>query len=122
MSKQSADLASLKIGQLLELEDGDHGHAYYCKLCEEVLVLSRRAINPRKVSLIFNETCPGCGFLLEAVLEGRISRIPIGIDVFVNPRCKCGNYLADQRSSPEFSVVNGKVLFANLCLHQSPGW
>ena len=113
MSKQSADFADLKISQLLELEEGDQGHAYYCKLCEEVLVISKRAINPRKVSLVFNETCPGCGFLLGAVLECRISRIPIGSDVFVNSRCNSGNYLVDQRSSPEFSVVSGKVLFAD---------
>jgi hypothetical protein len=51
--------------------------------------------------------------LLGAVLECRISRIPNGSDVFVNSRCTSGNYLVDQRSSPEFSVVSGKVLFAD---------
>ena len=113
MSKECSDFPGLKISHLRDLENGDQGHSYYCKLCEEVLVLSRRAINPRKLSLIFNETCPGCGFSLEAVLECEILRIPIGIDAFVNPRCNGGNYLVDQPSSPEFSVINGKVLLAD---------
>ncbi len=96
LASEAMFLESAKINQLLEPEEGSQGYAYYCKLCEEVLVLSKRAINPRKVSLIFNETCPGCGFSLGVVLECKASRIPIGRDVLVNPRCTSGNYLADQ--------------------------
>lgn len=116
MSMRPTDFAGLKINQLLGSEERSQGYAYYCKLCEEVLVLSRRAINPRKVRLIFDETCPGCGFLLGAVLECEVSRISIERDILVNPRCNIGNYLAEQHSSPEFSVISGKALFA----HQVP--
>ena len=112
MPKQPSDFADLKPSHLLEPEEGDQGYVYYCKLCEEVLAISRHTINPIKVSLAFSETCPGCGFLLGDVLECRISRIP-GRHVFVNPKCNSGNHLTDQLSGPEFTVVNGKVLMTD---------
>jgi predicted RNA-binding Zn-ribbon protein involved in translation (DUF1610 family) len=113
MHNQSAEFAGLKIDQLPELDKGNEGYAYYCKLCGEVLVVSRRIINPRKVGLIFNETCPGCGFRLESVLEGQTSAIPEGRTILTNPRCADAKYLADQQAKVEFNLSKATILLSD---------
>jgi len=110
LSKQDADFAGLKISQLPKPNRGTDGYAYYCRLCDEVLVISRRMINPRKVTLIFNGVCPGCGFLLKTVLECKTSWIAGGRSTLVNPRCIDGNYLVDQPSRTRFDVTRGDIL------------
>lgn len=113
MSKQSTEYAGPKINQLSKLEKYNGGYAYYCKLCEEVLVLSKHMINPRKVILIFNATCPGCGFPLEAVLECEISTIPYGRDILVNPKSIAANYLSIQQGRFEFNPTKGTTLLSD---------
>ena len=110
MSKQDANFAGLKISQLPKPSQGTDGYAYYCKLCDEVLVISRRMINPRKVTLIFNGTCPGCGFPLKTVLECRTSWIAKGRSTLVNPRCVDSNYLIEQPRRTRFDVTRGNIL------------
>jgi hypothetical protein len=94
-SRTSAGLVGQKISQLELRREGREGYAYYCGLCEEILVLSGRLIEPRKVILVFDETCPGCGFELDKVLRCEISKIPFGANIFANPRCAKANYLAE---------------------------
>ena len=110
MLKQDADFAGLKISQIPNPNRGTEGYAYYCKLCEEVLVISRRMINPRKVILIFKGVCPGCGFLLQTVLECKTSWIARGRSTLVNPRCIDGKYLIEQPNRTKFEVTRGNTL------------
>ncbi len=63
------DFAGFKLSQLDPGGNKKEGYVYYCSLCEETLVLSERIINPRKVSLVFDEKCPSCGFKLNNVLR-----------------------------------------------------
>jgi len=110
LPKPGTDFAGLKVSQLPKPNRGIDGYAYYCKLCDEVLVISRHMINPRKVTLIFNGICPGCGFLLMTVLECAASWIPRGRGMLVNPRCIDGRYLVNQRNRGEFKVTRGNIL------------
>jgi hypothetical protein len=110
LSKQDADFAELKISQLPEPNRGAEGYAYYCKLCDEILVISRRMINPRKVILIFKGICPGCGFLLQTVLECKTSWIARGRSTLVNPRCIDGKHLIEQPNRTKFEVTRGNTL------------
>jgi hypothetical protein len=98
ISTQSAELIQLKFSQLPKPDNGIEGYAYYCGLCEEILVLSKRMINPRKIALVFSETCPGCGFKLDKVLEGQTSRAPVGMDLLTNPKCVEARYLGESLS------------------------
>jgi hypothetical protein len=112
LSKQRTDFAGLKVSQLPKSNQRTEGFAYYCRLCDEVLVISRHMINPRKVMLIFNGVCPGCGFLLQSVLECETSWIPKGRRMLVNPRCRDGRYLVSQRNRCEFNTTRGDILLA----------
>jgi hypothetical protein len=69
-------------------------------------------INPRKVMLIFNGVCPGCGFLLQSVLECETSWVPKGRRILVNPRCMDGRYLVSERNRNEFNTIRGDILLA----------
>jgi hypothetical protein len=112
LSKQSADFAGLKVSQLPKSNRSTEGFAYYCRLCDEVLVVSRHMINPRKVTLIFNEVCPGCGFLLQSVLECETSWVPKGRRILVNPKCTDGRYLVSQSNRSEFKTTRGDIMLA----------
>ena len=98
ISNQSKELADPKLNQLSNLEKENAGHAYYCKLCEEVLVLSKHMVNPRRVIRMFNATCPGCGLKLESVLKWENSTIPYARDILVNPKSLAANYLSIHRT------------------------
>lgn len=113
MSQESNDFAGLKIDQLHAQDYSIEGFAYYCRLCHEVLVLSKQLINPRKVSLAFNETCPGCGFHLGIVLECEASRIPERRDILVNPKCLVSDCLLTQPSEQQFTFTTGRAPVQN---------
>ena len=113
MSKQFTEHADPEINQLSNLEIENVGYAYYCKLCEEVLALSKRMVNPRKVILMFNAICPGCGFQLESVLECESSTIPYGRDILVNPKSIAANYLSIHRTGFQFNTTRGTTLLAD---------
>jgi len=113
MSSQSTEYAEPKTNQFSKIQKHYGGFAYFCKLCEEVLVLSRQMVNPRKVILIFNGTCPGCGFLLETVLGCEISMIPSGLDIQVNPKSIAANYLSVRSSGLEFKTTKATKLLSD---------
>jgi hypothetical protein len=97
------DLTGFKVSQLDAIEKGKKGYVYYCSLCEEALVLSERMINPRKVSLVFGEKCPCCGFNLDTVLTCENCNIPEETKLTANPRCNDAQYLMESDSAVEFT-------------------
>jgi hypothetical protein len=110
MSKQFTEHVDPKINQLSNFEKDNIGYAYYCKLCEEILVLSKQSVNPRKVILVFNAVCPGCGFPLESVLECERSKIPYGRETLANPKSIAANYLSIHRTRFQFNPTRGSTL------------
>jgi hypothetical protein len=112
MSRQSIEYTESKSNQLAKIDRQSGGYACYCKLCEETLVLSKHLINPRKVSLIFNAACPGCGFPLEEVLGCEFATIPYGRDLVVNPKSIAANYLTVQHRRFEFNTTTGTTLLS----------
>ncbi len=44
-------------------------------------------MDPRKILLVFDGACPGCGFELEKVLNCDTARVPSGASFYTNPRC-----------------------------------
>jgi len=97
------EYAELKLSQLSLSEEGKERYVCYCELCDEVLTLSRQMINPRKVRLVFDGFCPGCGFNLDGVLACRISKISIQADLLTNPKCINANCLIEPRNEIEVS-------------------
>jgi Rad51 len=65
-----------KTWQLGQDESGNQGYLYSCSLCDEALVLSKQFINPRKIQLVYFDTCPGCGFELEKTIRVQRSTLP----------------------------------------------
>jgi hypothetical protein len=62
-------------------------------LCEEILALSKRKINPRKIILVFGNKCPDCGFTLQKVLRCEIARIPVEAGQVMHPQIGDTNIL-----------------------------
>ena len=104
MPTQLLDVTQLKFSQLTPPDSDTEGYAYYCGLCDEILALSRRRINPRKVAIVFAETCPGCGFRLDNVMEGESSKIPLSADLFTNPKCPDAQHLIESPNRIELSL------------------
>ena len=110
MRKQTLELTEAKFSQLPPASsNGSEGYAYYCGLCDEILVLAKKAISPRKVALVFSETCPGCGFKLEKVMEGKTSRIPPGADLLANPKCSDAGYLLERSDPIELCIRKSSI-------------
>ncbi len=91
-----------KTWQLEPASASNQGYLYYCTLCDEALVLSRREINPRKIQLVFDQKCPGCGFELDKVLGCQSSTLPPGTRLFTSLKCRDADVLAepDDQFSP----------------------
>ncbi len=49
--------------------------------------MSKNHIPPQKILLMFDETCPACGFDLETVLGCAVSLVPAGAESFTSPEC-----------------------------------
>lgn len=75
-----------KLSQLQSSERMKETYAYYCMLCEEILALTKRKINPRKITLVFDGKCPGCGFALENVLRCEIAQVSAEIGQLMHPK------------------------------------
>jgi hypothetical protein len=75
-----------KLSQLPHSGKTREVHAYYCILCEEILALSKPKIEPRKITLVFANKCPGCGFRLEQVLRCEIARVSVEIGQLMHPK------------------------------------
>src|SRR3989442_128916 len=68
----------------LDATNGIEGYLYHCVLCDEALILSKHQINPQKIQIIFNNTCPGCSLELDKVLGCRPSILPPGRRLLTN--------------------------------------
>ena len=75
-----------KLSQLESCGEMKEVYVYYCMLCEEILALSKRKINPRKITLVFDGKCPGCGFPLEKVLRCEITQVSVEIGQLMHPK------------------------------------
>jgi hypothetical protein len=75
-----------KLSQLQSSGKMKEAYAYYCMLCEEILTLSKRKINPRKITLVFDGKCPGCEFALEKVLRCEIVQVSAEIGQLMHPK------------------------------------
>lgn len=110
-----------KTWQLDVRENDNEGYLYYCILCDEALVLSRRKINPRKIQLVFNETCPGCGFELDKVLGCQVSTLSRGTRLFTNLKCKDAEVLVEPDDKFESKTSRGNSLPRDLQPHITTG-
>ena len=79
-------LQQRKLSQLQSSGKMKDAYAYYCMLCEEILALSKRKINPRKITLVFEGKCPDCGFALEKVLRCEITQISAEVGQMLHPK------------------------------------
>src|SRR5437870_6936715 len=106
-----------KTWQLNQLQTDSQGYLYSCSLCEEALVLSKQIINPKKIQLIFNNTCPGCGFELDKALKVEASSVPPGKRLLTSPACKAADYLIE----PEEQYESKLSPSSNLSRDMLPG-
>ena len=69
---------------------------YYCTLCDEVLLVARRFIEPKGVQAAFDGTCPDCGFSLEDVMNCEHIRLSNARASYVNPKYPKAGLLVGQ--------------------------
>ncbi len=103
-----------KIWQLDQDQSSAQGFLYSCSLCDEVLVLCKLFINPRKVQLAFSNICPGCGFELDKTLKVQTSTLPQGRRFLTNPVCKDPEQLVEPGDSFEAKLSRGSTLLRGI--------
>jgi len=103
-----------KIWQLEQDQSSAQGFLYSCSLCEEVLVLSKQFINPRKIQLAFSNICPGCGFELDKTLKVLTSTLPLGRRFLTNSFCKDPEQLIEPGESFEARLSRGSTLLRDV--------
>jgi hypothetical protein len=103
-----------KTWQLDQGQSSAQGYSYSCSLCDETLVLSKLFINPRKVQLVFSNTCPGCGFELEKTLKVQQSTLPPGKRLLTNTICKNAEQLIEPDESFEAKSNRGSKLLQDI--------
>jgi len=59
---------------------------YYCTLCDEVLLVTRRFVEAKGVQAAFDGVCPDCGFGLEDVMRCERTQLPHARAAYVNPK------------------------------------
>src|SRR5215831_8730166 len=99
-----------KTSQLETIQNGMEGYLYYCLLCDEALVLSKDPIHPKKIRIVFNETCPGCGFELEKVLNCQSATLPPDRRLFTSLKCKDADLLFEKEEKFESQIRRGSSL------------
>ena len=99
-----------KTWQLERPTSGVEGYLYYCVLCDEALVLSRKEINPRKIWLVFDDICPGCGFQLQSVLGCRASLLPNGRRLLTSLECQTPDLFLEPETPLEKLPQRGNTL------------
>jgi Rad51 len=99
-----------KTWQLDPPSSGLEGYLYHCLLCDEALVLSRQEINPRKILLVFDDTCPGCGFQLQSVLGCRASILPGGRRLLTSLSCRAPEVFLEPEVPLEKPPQKGSTL------------
>ena len=107
MSQQiRKSIVQRKLSQLPSSKKTREVHAYYCMLCEEILALSKRKINPRKITLLFDDKCPGCGFTLENVLRCEIGKVSAEIGQLIHPKISDPSCLFDSSSQQDETRID----------------
>ena len=99
-----------KTWQLDDTSSGLDGYLYHCILCDEALVLSKHQINPQKIQIIFNNTCPGCSFGLDRVLGCRPSTLPPGRRLLTNLKCPDAEILLEPDDPLDYQTRRGSTL------------
>jgi len=59
---------------------------YYCALCDEILMITRRFVEAKGVQAAFDEVCPDCGFSLEDVMHCEQTKVPEARAAYVDPK------------------------------------
>lgn len=113
-TRPAVDPLQPKTWQLDQIENGSDGYLYHCMLCDEALVLSKQQINPRKIKLVFNGTCPSCGFDLERVLSCRASLLPTGRRLLTSLKCRNPDLLREPDDKVEYQTRRGSTLTRDL--------
>jgi hypothetical protein len=113
-ARHTAEPLQSKIWQLEQDQSSAQGFLYSCSLCEEVLVLSKQFINPRKIQLAFSNICPGCGFELDKTLKVLTSTLPLGRRFLTNPACKDPEQLIEPGDSFEARLSRGSTLLRGI--------
>jgi Rad51 len=79
-----------------------------------LLVLCKPFISPRRVQLVFTNTCPGCGFELDKTLNVQTSTLPVGRSFLTNPVCKDPEQLVEPGDLFEARVSRGSALLQDV--------
>src|SRR2546428_3036172 len=103
-----------KTWQIDQTENGNDGYRYHCLLCDEALVLSKQQINPRKIKLVFDGTCPSCGFELDRVLGCRASLLPAGRRLLTSLKCRDPELLREPDDQIEYQPRRGSTLIRDI--------
>jgi len=109
-TRRAVDPLQPKTWQLDPIENGNEGYLYHCLLCDEALVLSKQQINPRKIKLVFDGTCPSCGFELDRVLSCRVSLLPQGRRLLTSLKCRDPELLREPDNQIEYQPRRGSNL------------
>jgi len=109
-TRHTIDLLQPKTWQIDQIEKGSEGYLYHCILCDEALVLSKQQVNPRKIKLVFDGTCPSCGFELDRVLGCRASLIPPGRRLLTSLKCREPELLREPDDQIEYQTRRGSNL------------
>ena len=109
-TRHTIDPLQPKTWQIDQIEKGSEGYLYHCILCDEALVLSKQQVNPRKIKLVFDGTCPSCGFELDRVLGCRASLLPPGRRLLTSLKCKDPELLREPDDQIEYQTRRGSNL------------
>ncbi len=109
-TRHTIDSLQPKTWQIDQIEKGSEGYLYHCILCDEALVLSKQQINPRKIELVFDGTCPSCGFELDRVLGCRASLLPAGRRLLTSLKCRDPELLREPDDQIEYQTRRGSNL------------
>jgi hypothetical protein len=86
-----------------------------------MFVLSKQLIEPRKLSLLFDEACPSCGSELGMVLRCEAAKIPAETNLLTNPRRISVPYPTSPSKEFEFHVKRGSALLRDRHSHLKTG-
>jgi hypothetical protein len=113
-TRSTIDRLQQKTWQLDASANGADGYLYYCILCDEALVCSKHLINPQKIQLAFNNSCPSCGFELDRVLNCQPSTLPPGRRLLTNLKCENPEMLLEPEERPEKNAQRARALSREL--------
>src|SRR5919108_3162485 len=123
LEEKTSQLEPLDNSNNIGQSNSSTGYLFFCSLCDEALVLSRREINPRRIQLAFNGNCPGCGFELDKVLDCKISILSPEKRLLTNLKCKDPSLLFEPEIV-DFQIDNpqrGSVLARDEIPHLTSG-